>query len=89
MLDERLAMQVDFGEAQEMDVVFDAGQNFNCTFSDKPHYTTYAGPYRVTPAQEEQTLQTMGKLVSQNITVNPIPSNYGLITWDGSILTVS
>ena len=24
-----------------------------------------------------------------NVTVNPIPSNYGLITWNGSVLTVS
>ena len=49
----------------------------------------YDGPCEVTPTRETQTLQTGGKTVLQNITVAPIPQNYGLITWDGSILTVS
>lgn len=49
----------------------------------------YDGPYEVDPAQETQVLETYGKLMSENVTVNPIPQNYGLITWDGSVLTVS
>ena len=31
----------------------------------------------------------MSKKFFKNIRINPIPSNYGLITWDGSVLTVS
>lgn len=50
---------------------------------------TYAGPYTVTPSQQIQTLQTSGLMAAYNITVEPIPQNYGLITWDGSTLTVS
>ena len=49
----------------------------------------YDGPHKVTPSQETQVLQTNGYLLTSDITIDPIPSNYGLITWNGSILTVS
>ena len=49
----------------------------------------YYGEYEVTPSTEEQVLPTSGKILSQNITINPIPSNYGQIAWNGSVLTVS
>lgn len=50
---------------------------------------TYEGPYEVTPTQNTQVLETAGKHMQTAVTINPIPSNYGLITWDGSALTVS
>lgn len=49
----------------------------------------YTGDYVVTPSQETQTLETENKRMTGNVTINPIPSNYGLITWNGSIITVS
>lgn len=49
----------------------------------------YTGEYEVTPSDEAQTLQTNGLRMLDNVTINPIPSNYGLITWDGITLTVS
>ena len=49
----------------------------------------YDGPYEVTPAAQAQTFETAGKLMTEDITVGAIPNNYGLITWDGSVLTVS
>lgn len=49
----------------------------------------YTGDYEVTPSDEIQVLATQGKSMSQNVTINPIPSNYGRITWNGSFLTVS
>ena len=49
----------------------------------------YTGEYEATPSKETQVLLTENKVLAQNITINPIPSNYGLITWDGSTLTVS
>lgn len=49
----------------------------------------YDGDYVVTPTQETQTLQTINKRMTGNVVVKPIPSNYGKITWNGSILTVS
>lgn len=49
----------------------------------------YDGPTEVTPGEEPQVLNTAEKVVARNIVINPIPSNYGLITWNGSTLTVS
>lgn len=49
----------------------------------------YVGPYEVTPSGVAQTLATAGRRMASDVTVNPIPSNYGLVTWDGSTLTVS
>lgn len=49
----------------------------------------YVGPYEVTPTQEEQVLQTDNRLMTENLIVNPIPENYGLITWNGSHLRIS
>lgn len=43
-----------------------------------------------TPTQETQTITAdAGYTGLGTVTVNPIPSNYGLITYNGSILTVS
>lgn len=50
---------------------------------------TYDGAYTFTPTTSTQIAQTSGKTLSSNITINPIPSNYGLITYDGSTITVS
>ena len=50
---------------------------------------TYEGSYEVTPGPEEQVLATADRWLTEDITVKPIPSNYGLITTDGSIITVS
>lgn len=52
-------------------------------------YPAYTGPTEFTPSQNMQYAPTSGKTVLTNIIVNPIPSNYGLITWDGTKLTVS
>ena len=49
----------------------------------------YEGGYEVTPSSEPQELPTAGHLMLDNVTVGAIPSNYGLITWNGSALTVS
>ena len=49
----------------------------------------YEGAITVTPSFNTQVLHTEHKTLLTDITVNPIPSNYGLITWNGSVLTVS
>lgn len=49
----------------------------------------YTGPTVVTPSGQTQTLATTGLLLPTDIVINPIPQNYGLITWNGSTLTVS
>ena len=50
---------------------------------------TYDGPYDITPSDEQQVFSTEGKRLVQNFTIEPIPSNYGKITWNGSVITVS
>lgn len=49
----------------------------------------YAGEYEYTPTAQAQTIPVGGTTPSQDIVVNPIPSNYGLITYNGSTITVS
>lgn len=49
----------------------------------------YTGEVEVTPSPDEQILETNEKYLTSNITIKPIPQNYGLITWDGSTLIVS
>ena len=49
----------------------------------------YTGEYEVTPTQGTQVLETKFLKMMDNVTVHPIPSNYGLITWNGSYLMVS
>ena len=64
----------------------EAGTVIKVTEHDLP---VYSGQTEITPSEEIQTLQTANKTVLQNIIINPIPSNYGKITWNGSTLTVS
>lgn len=49
----------------------------------------YEGEYVFTPTQETQVIPSANLVMSADVTINPIPQNYGLITWDGSVLTVS
>lgn len=51
--------------------------------------TPYEGPYEVVPGRDPQTLRTRGRTLADDVVVGAIPSNYGLITWNGSTLTVS
>ena len=55
----------------------------------KPSTNPYTGEYEFTPTNEEQTIPIYGKTATRDIVINPIPSNYGKITWNGSTLTVS
>ena len=52
-------------------------------------HDTYQGPYEWTPSAEAQTIQIADMIAAEDIVINPIPSNYGLISWSGSTLTVS
>lgn len=49
----------------------------------------YIGDTAITPTEEKQILHTANKSVYSDIVINPIPSDYGKITWDGITLTVS
>lgn len=49
----------------------------------------YGGAYEFTPGTEEQTIPIANRKATQDIIVHAIPNNYGLITWNGAVLTVS
>ena len=49
----------------------------------------YEGEYNIRPQPYAQTLPTASRKMERDVTVEAIPSNYGLITWDGSKLRVS
>ena len=59
------------------------------TIYQQDSHALYTGSYEVTPSAETQTIPIENFIAEQNITINPIPSNYGLVTWNGSVLTVS
>ena len=79
-----------------LELVQDGGAVLNMPFDGEYGAVTqvkaadyYTGETTVTPSASEQRLATTGLLVPRDIIINPIPSNYGLITWNGSTLTVS
>lgn len=50
----------------------------------------YPGPYEATPQRRGAVvLPTAGKRMTADVVLNEIPRNYGLIEWNGSVLTVS
>lgn len=48
----------------------------------------YDGAYEYTPTEEVQTISIAGHKATENIIINPIPSNYGKVTWTGTALTI-
>lgn len=54
-----------------------------------PLSVPYTGEYEFTPSDTEQIINVSGKTPLQNIKINPIPNNYGLITWNGAYLFIS
>ena len=81
-----LDLHIDGDMSLNIPVDGEAGTVIKVTEHDLP---VYSGQTEVTPSEETQVLQTANKTVLHNIVVNPIPSNYGRITWNGSTLTVS
>ena len=61
----------------------------NLTVPEYVYPPVYSGPVEITPTTETQRVETDSFYMQSDIIINPIPSNYGLITWDGSTLTVS
>ena len=55
-------------------------------YTERP---AYEGSYEVTPSAEAQVLHTNNLRMTDDVTIAPIPNNYGLITWNGSVITVS
>jgi len=83
----------------EIKVVFNNDDAFNCELSEETTFNCemgetfipviYQGSTDITPGSEAQVLSTQGMVIDTDIVIEPIPSNYGLITWNGSTLLVS
>ena len=82
---------IEFHDEQHFDVIFEEDSKFELkwTYADASSKDEYMGSYEVTPSTEEQTLSTTDKVLTRDVVIKPIPNNYGLITWDGTKITVS
>lgn len=49
----------------------------------------YDGEYEFIPTTSAQVIEIDHLEARQNITIDPIPQNYGLITYNGTSITVS
>lgn len=81
-----------FAEISSFAVSFAESNSFNASFGEVQEIHVadwYEGDYEITPSDRAQTIPIEGKTATQDIVIGAIPNNYGLITWNGSTLTVS
>ena len=82
-----------FTESEQLTAIFSGGENLAADFGEvievDRHLDFFDGPYEYTPTEETQTIPITMKVASEDIVINPIPSNYGRITWNGAVLSVS
>jgi len=64
--------------------VTDGGTQITITSDTDP----YTGSYVVTPSENQQVLNTANLRMASNVTINPIPSNYGRVIYDGGLRIV-
>jgi len=71
-------------------LVVEDNSPFTLTIGDgETEYPVYDGATEFTPTRETQVVVTARKVLLDNITINPIPQNYGLVTYNGSVITIS
>jgi len=85
---ETRTFDVQFAEDDAFICSMESDDAFNVDFGESVS-KEYQGAVEVIPSNQTQTLLTANRILTQNITIDPIPDNYGLIGWDGSVLTVS
>lgn len=86
----KIEMRVIENETIKLDIADDDTIKLDIAEIGYPVYPdNYKGPYTVTPSRSKQVLKTGSMMANEDITVEPIPSNYGLITWNGAFITVS
>lgn len=66
----------------------EAGLTTNVTHYHS-EYPDYEGETTFTPSQETQIIPTGHTVLLSDITINPIPSNYGRITYSGGIISIT
>lgn len=55
----------------------------------KQTHDTYSGKYEWTPTAEPQIIPIADMIAAQDITINPVPHDYGLISYNGLGIRVS
>ena len=77
-------------DSSPIGLVIEDSSPITLTLSDgETEYPVYDGATEFTPTRSVQTVVTARKVVLDNITINPIPQNYGLVTYNGSVITIS
>lgn len=91
-MNETIVLDVQITEQYEADVSVDGNIEAEADGSiviNKIEADEFEGAYEYTPTQNTQIIEIAQKKAVQNITINPIPQNYGLITWNGAYLHIS
>ena len=77
-------------DSSPIGLVIEDSSPLTLTLGDgEPEFPVYEGSTEFTPTRETQVVVTARKVVLDNITINPIPQNYGLVTYNGSVITIS
>lgn len=87
-----MAFNVVFAGGSSFNVQLNGPERFDAQLSETITKTIgdyYDGDYEFTPGDEPQTVPISGLIATRDITINPVPSGYGKITWNGAYLTVS
>lgn len=75
----------------EFDGDFQSSNSFDgqsSTYQIVKDIDAYQGAYEFIPSDSEQVVEIANLMALENIVINPIPSNYGKITWNGANLIV-
>jgi len=84
-VNDRFCLEMAPQGSSRFDMCLDAAYKPNVTHDTPP----WEGSYVFTPTQSRQVVPVVGLRMTQNMVINPIPSNYGKIGWDGFTMTVS
>lgn len=57
--------------------------------TDSSDVLSYEGAYFFVPSDHQQVINTKGKLMGENVVIDKVPSNYGLIEYDGFQVRIS
>lgn len=82
---DKFNIELDQKNSSEFGLLLDAAYKPTINYDTQP----WEGPYAFTPTDERQVVPVVNLRMTQNMVINPIPSNYGKIGWDGFTMTVS
>ena len=86
-----IELETEENESVDIEVAEEADSEIELSMEEEGvgEYPVYKGAYEVTPSFEKQTLETAYKVMTENVVIAPIPSNYGKISYDGSTLYIT